>query len=99
MKSKIEELLKVLSALDMLVELDVFGNVEIVPASVKEFERLKAVIHAAREMRAAQEVYYRGGRTQPALKVARQWGRELDKALAALWSNDAGVKAVQEVLL
>lgn len=99
MKSKIEELLKVLSALDMLVELDIFGNVELVPASKKEFERLKAVIHAARETRAVQESYYKGGRTQPALKVARQWGRELDKALAALWSNDAGVKAVQEVLL
>lgn len=99
MKSKIEELLKVLSALDMPVELDVFGNVEIVPASIKEFERVKAVIHAARETRAAQESYYKGGRTQSALKVAKQWERELDKALAALWSKDAGEKAVQDALL
>lgn len=99
MKSKIEELLKVLSALDMLVELDVFGNVRLVPDAKKEFERLKAVIHAARETRAAQEAYYKGGRTQTALKVARQWERELDKALDALWSKDAGKKAVQDALL
>lgn len=99
MKSKIEELLKVLSALDMLVELDVFGNVQLVPDAKKEFERLKAVIHAARETRAAQENYYRSGRTLPALKVARQWERELDKRLAALWDKTPADPARQDTLL
>lgn len=99
MKSKIEELLKVLSALDMLVELDIFGNVQLVLDARKEYERIKAVIHAARETRKAQENYYRKDRTQPALKVARRWESELDNALAALWAEKPSDPARQDTLL
>lgn len=85
MKSKIEKLLKDCGNMDMLVELDVFGDSETVTLAKQEFERLKRVIHAAREARNAQNEYYKKGRTQSALKVARQWETELDKALSELW--------------
>ena len=99
MESKLDELLKILKSLDILVELDVIGNVELIPLADKEFERLKAVVHAAREARRAQDIYYRKGRTQSALKVARQWEKELDKALAALWDETPSDPARQDALL
>ena len=99
MESKLDELLKILKSLDILVELDVIGNVELIPLADKEFERLKAVVHAAREARQAQETFYRNGRTQTALKVARQWEKELDKALSALWDETPSDPARQDALL
>lgn len=99
MKSKLDELLKILKSLDMLVELDVIGNVELIPLAEKEFERLKAVVHAAREARRAQETYHRNGCTQTALKIARQWEKELDKALSALWVENLSDPTRQDALL
>lgn len=89
MKSEIERLIQIAIEHD-----DTLGD-----RAKAEFERLKAVVHAARETRKAQEAYYRGGRTQTALRVSRQWEIHLDRALAALWSETPSDPAWQDKLL
>lgn len=89
MKSDIEKLIQIAVEHD-----DVLGD-----RAKAEFERLKAVVHAARETRKAQEAYYRGGRTQAALRVSRQWEIQLDRALSALWSKTTADPVRQDALL
>lgn len=89
MKSDIEQLIQIAIEHD-----DALGN-----RAKNEFERLKAVVHAARETRKAQEAYYRGGRTQTALRVSRQWEIQLDRTLAVLWSKTSSDHARQDSLL
>jgi hypothetical protein len=85
MKSQIEKLLKDVIAMDIQNELDTFGHIDTVRLALAEWERVKGVVLAAREVRAAQEAYYRGGRTNTAMVAAKRWERELDKRLSELW--------------
>lgn len=68
-------------------------------AALAEFERLKAVVHAARETRTAQKTYYDKGRLQGDLVKAKQWEKDLDKRLAGLWAQTPAADTVQERLL
>ncbi len=97
MKSQIEKLLKDCTNMDVQVELDVFGDAETVRLAVSEFDRLKRVIHATREVRKAQILYHKT-RLQGDLKSALAWEREVDKLLASLWDSKV-VDAVQDTLL
>ena len=68
-------------------------------AARAELERLKALVHAARETRSAQKIYYDKGRLQGDLVKAKQWEKDLDKRLAGLWTNIPAEDATQMGLL
>lgn len=92
MKSDIEKIFQNMKTGESVSE-------EMLVAALEEMTRLKRVIHAARETRKAQEMYYRNGRTQTALKASRGWEKELDKALSELWAKNPPASAMQEPLL
>jgi len=68
-------------------------------AAKAELERLKALVHAARETRTAPKIYYDKGRLQGDLIKAKQWEKDLDKRLAGLWVNAPAEDTAQERLL
>ena len=87
------------SEIERLIQIAIEHDDTLGDRAKAEFERLTAVVHAARETRKAQEAYYRGGRTQTALRVSRQWEIQLDRTLAALWSKMPSDPAAQDRLL
>lgn len=68
-------------------------------AALAEFERLKALVHAARETRKAQKTYFDGGKLSGDLVKAKQWEKDLDKRLAGLWAQTPAEGTTQECLL
>jgi len=68
-------------------------------AALAEFERLKALVYAARETRKAQKTYFDGGKLSGDLVKAKQWEKDLDKRLAGLWAQTPAEGTTQERLL
>lgn len=94
MKSAIQKLIDIVCAEGWTPEMQSMGE-----SAKAEFERLKALVHAARETREAQKTYYNKGRLQGDLVKAKQWEKDLDKRLAGLWAQTPAEGTTQERLL
>lgn len=94
MKSAIQDLIDIVCNESWTPEMQAMGE-----SAKAEFERLKGVIKATRETRAAQKTYYDGGRLQGDLRKAKQWEKELDLRLSRLWTPEPSADATQERLL
>jgi len=97
MKSKIEKVLNDCRNMDIQNEIDTFGDSETIRLAVAEFERLKAVVHAAREVRKAQKIYHKN-KLAGDLRLALSWEKEIDKRLDSLWDTNSAT-VVQDTLL
>ncbi len=94
MKSKIQELIDIVCAEGWTPEMQAMGQ-----SAKAEFERMKALVHAARETRKAQKTYFDGGKLSGDLVKAKQWEKDLDKRLAGLWAQTPAEGTTQERLL
>ncbi len=94
MRSKIQELIDIVCAEGWTPETQAMGE-----SAKAEFERLKALVHAARETRKAQKTYFDGGKLSGDLVKAKQWEKDLDKRLAGLWAQTPAEGTTQERLL
>lgn len=102
MKSKIQEYLDAGHSLDCILDTEIDPNLKCtcgLDAALAEFERLKALVHAARETRKAQRTYFDGGKLSGDLVKAKQWEKDLDKRLAGLWAQTPAEGTTQERLL
>lgn len=94
MRSKIQELIDIVCAEGWTPEMQAMGE-----SARAEFERMKALVHAARETRKAQKTYFNGGKLSGDLVKAKQWEKDLDKRLAGLWAQTPAEDTTQERLL
>ena len=67
--------------------------------ALKENNYLKDFTDKVKQMRVAQEKYFKGGRLSGDLKMAKAWEKEVDKMLAVLLAEKPSAPVPQERLL